>query len=440
MKWITVNVNVTTGSIVTLMLDSVTRGGISANGVAKVWLPSKGTWVVTATMGNSVATGSIAVSAYQNYSLTLNYYVTYGIRIPLGNSSPTAAVYTDDAVGMSTGYTSWATKKIFNDIKPCVLLNGVVQYYLNKNNLTQRANGSAATINSTTAGDVMVEIPRIGYRIYSDTSYLYVKITDQPNASGFCYLAHSLDAVNDCDKIYYGAYLAHETGSKLYSISGVSPSTAGTLTNYRTYAQSRGTGYQLLSFYPWTLLQCLYLIMYKSLDGQTALGTGCMGNVVTAKLNTGGTNSKGACWGETTGALQMCFLNIEDFWGNLSQWVDGAYTSNTYALLTAYKDFNDTGASYPYSQALGLTELTSGFVVSTQGNNNGGFVCKTVGGSGTTYYCDQQTVSAQNCCTVGSSWNNQKPSGGPFFMNLAQKANGNNSYLGTRLMYKHKGV
>lgn len=439
MSWITVTVNVESGSAVTLVSGGTTRGGVSAGGVYKAWLPFTGTWSITAALNSNVTTSSVSATSYKNYVVALTYFVTYGVRIPLGNSSPTAGEYTDDAVGMPTGYVAWASKKIFSGIKPCVLLNGVVQYYLNKNNLAQKEDGTAATINSTTAGDVMVEVPKIGYRIYADASYLYVKITDRPNDPDYCYLAHSLNSINDCDKIYYGAYLAYEASEKLYSISGATPSMAGTLTNYRTYAQARGTGYQLLSFYPWTLLQCLYLIMYKSLDGQTALGLGCTGNVVTAKLPTGGTNTKGSCWGEATGALQMCFLNIEDFWGNLSQWVEGAYTSNTYTLLTAYKDFNDTGSNYPYSQALGFSELTSGFAVSAQGTNNSGFVCKTIGGSGTTYYCDQQTISTQSCCSVGSSWNNQKLSGGPFFMNLAQKASGNNSYLGARLMYKHRG-
>ena len=80
-------------------------------------------------------------------------------------------------------------------------MNGVVQYYLNKSNLAQKEDGTDATLNSIGEGDVMVEIPRIGYRIYSDYSYLYVKITDQPSATDFCYLAHSLDGINDCDKI-----------------------------------------------------------------------------------------------------------------------------------------------------------------------------------------------------------------------------------------------
>lgn len=145
--------------------------------------------------------------------------------------------------------------------------------------------------------------------------YLSLKksLTDDPHAPGYCYRAHGLDVEGDCDAIYIGAYLGINIGFKLYSLSGKAPTTDITLTNARTFAQARGTGYQLVSFYPLTLIQCLYLIMYKNRNGQAALGKGYTSASV--KINTGGTNAKGMCYGETGGKQQMCFLGIEDFWG-----------------------------------------------------------------------------------------------------------------------------
>ena len=438
MKWITATINVTTGSIVTLVQNSVTRGGTAANNTLKVWLPSTGTWAVTATLGSSVTTGSIVTSAYQNYTLALSYYVTYGVRIPLGNSSPTALEYTDDAVGMNTGYTPWADKQIFRSIKPCLLLNGVVQYYLNPNNLAQKADGSAATINSTAAGDVMVEIPKIGYRIYSDSTYLYVKITDQPNAPNFCYLAHSLDNINDCDKIYMGAYLAYGENGKLHSISGATIAINIGLSTARIRAEAKGTGYQLVSLYPWTLLQCLYTVMYRNLNSESTIGWGIIGQ--STPKPTGGTNDKGPCYGAQSSDQQVCFLNIEDVWAHMQCHLDGLVSDGSRNLKAAYKGFNDTGANYPYSLTTGFSQLTNGYVKEVQGTNEFGFVMKSIGGSASTYFCDEGTVQVSCTAHTGGNYNMSGGTNGMFNLEvymLQSQTNGTSS-TAARILYKHK--
>lgn len=121
-------------------------------------------------------------------------YVTFGIRIDTTNSNPLSAVtYTDDAVGMSAGASAWDSKAIFKDIRPCLLKNGVVQYYLNKTNFAQRENGTAATITDPNTGDVMIEFPKIGFKITTSGNYIDIKITDGPDRTGegFHYYAHT---------------------------------------------------------------------------------------------------------------------------------------------------------------------------------------------------------------------------------------------------------
>ena len=92
--------------------------------------------------------------------------VTYGVSIDLTNSNPeTAVTYTDDAVGMVAGSTDWYKMRIFKDIKPCLFKNGSVVGYLNPDNFAQFEDGTKADITSGNAGDVMIEIPKIGYKI-----------------------------------------------------------------------------------------------------------------------------------------------------------------------------------------------------------------------------------------------------------------------------------
>lgn len=360
-------------------------------------------------------------------------YMTFGVSIDLGNTNPeTAVTYTDGAVGMTPG-SAWNTMPIFKDIKPCMLKNGVVQYYLNPANLAQKADGTAADITSGNDGDVMIEIPKTGFKINTSGNTLTIKITDNPNdTANFKYYAHTRAAEGDRSKLYIGAYLGHETGSKLRSISGKAPTASKKIGEFRTLAKANGAGYDIVSFYPLTLLQCLFMIKYKNRDSQTALGRGYVdGN--SAAINTGGTNSKGIDFGETTGKQQMCFLNIEDMWGNLFWFIDGLFSNASRNMLTAFTDFNDTGAGYT-DRGQGATSDIGNYMSKPQGTTETGFIAKEVSGSATTHFADSAALSASRLPTFGGAWSSGG-SAGVFRLNVNRAADYSNSSYGARLMY-----
>ena len=128
---------------------------------------------------------------------------TYTVRIDLNNSNPkTSCTYMDDAVGMNPGYDGWKDKPIIKSIKPCVLsADGTVKYYLQKDDYTKKEDGTASVLDGSD-GDIMVEIPKTGYRLWNDENYQYVSVTEDPNKEGYCYYAHSLEA--DIFGICYG--------------------------------------------------------------------------------------------------------------------------------------------------------------------------------------------------------------------------------------------
>jgi len=437
LSFITMTITADYGSNVTLTDGKTTKTGVSV-GAMTFYLPNTGVWTATATKDGQTATETVTVVSYAAYAVTLNYYKYYGVKVSIGNNNTETAVsYIEDAVGMTPG-TAWDNTRLFESIRPCLLKDGQVQYYLNPSNLTQKANGGAATITDTNAGDVMVEIPKIGYKMTTDGSNHYIYVTDDPNAEGYCYRAHSLDNEGDCDKIYIGAYLGYKDGSALCSVSGKAPTSDITLTAARTAANARGNGYQLLSFYPLTLLQCLYLIKYKNRHGQQALGYG-YANGNSGKTNTGGTNAKGIDYGETGGKQQMCFLNIEDFWGNLRQWIDGLYCDSAYNVKTAFKNFKDDGAGYPFSKPGGINSNSSGWLSDIQGTNEGGFVGKVFGGSSTSHWADYSYLYGGYVAAFGGRWNDGD-NAGPFWITVDYTASSSSSTLGARLMYKHKAA
>lgn len=375
---------------------------------------------------NSVTTGQQATAVPSSVKI-------YGVSIDLTNSNPlTSVTYTDDAAGLTKGSSSWDSLPIFKDIKPCVLLNGVVQYYLMPTDFTKKADGTASDITSGTAGDVMIEIPKVGYQITTVGNTLTVKITDKADDANFKYYAHTRTTEGDRNKLYVGAYLGYYDGSKLRSLSGKTPTATQTIGTFRTQAQANGTGYSQLSFYPLTLLQCLYLIKYGSLDSQTALGRGFVdGN--SAAIATGGTNAKGMYFGETTGKLQMKFAGIEDFWGNLLWWIDGLYSDASRNILTAFTSFNDTGSGYT-NRGQGATADIGGYMNAPQGTNTGGFIAKSVTGSATTYFSDYATLSAGYLPVFGGGWG-YASGAGVFYLQVNCGAADSYGSLGGRLLY-----
>ena len=436
LKYITLTVACPAGSSVSVIKGDFTYTATATSGTASFYLPETGEWNVSINLSGQSSSGTVNVTEYKNYTIELAFYVTYGVRIALNNSNPEASVsYTDDAVGIGSGWDNWKDKKIFKDIKPCLLKDGIVQYYLNRDNYTLKEDGGNSVLTGND-GDVMVEFPKIGYKMTKDSNYQYIQITDNPNAEGFCYLAHSLDSENDCDKIYIGAYLGFNSSSKIVSLSGKTPTVSITLTNARSYASNKGTGYQLLSFYPLTLLQCLYVIIYKNLNSQTALGQGYTS--ASAKANTGSTNTKPFCYGNpSSGTEHVKFLGIEDFYGNLYQWVDGLYCDSSYNIKTDYNNFTgEDGNSFRYSQS-GFSFIMGGYINKISGTNNGGFVPLSTNGSSSTYYADVAYLYSGGFSYFGGYWS-YGTNAGAFQLDVVYAASESNSLLGCRVVYKHK--
>ena len=360
----------------------------------------------------------------------------YGVRIRRDTSDPATAVeYIGDAEGMSPGWDKWKDTPLFRDIKPCLLKDGEVEYYLNPNNYAQKEDGTAATINSTTAGDVMVEIPKMGYKMTMDDDYHYVWVTNDPDADTYCYAAHSKETLGDCDKIYIGAYLGHVDSNKLYSISGAEPTTDISLINSRAYANARGDGYELFSFYPMTLLQCLFLLIYKTRNSQAALGQGYVG--ASAKTNTGATDSLGFMYGTASNTTHVKWLGIEDFWGNCLAWVDGCYSDASRNILTYYKNFDGVanGTNYQYSAPSGVTSDIGNYMSEIVGTTHGGFVAKAVGGSASTYYTDWAGLYAGRVPSFGGHWDDGAGAG-TFRLSVYGSPSGVDSGIAARLLYK----
>lgn len=372
------------------------------------------------------------------YSVILELY---GVRIDTTDSNPaTACEYTDAAAGAvpasgnngSFNGGSWLSRYPFNKIKPCLLKDGKVVGYLNPYNFAQFEDGTPADISSGNAGDVMIEIPKFYYKIARVDKYLEVKISNAL-MEGFTDYAFSYKGEVK-DKFYIGAYLGYKDGSgKLRSLTGKTVTGNINLGAARAAAQANGAGYEQLSWNKLTALQVLYLIMFKNLDSQAALGQGYTN--ASAYRDTGATDTKGMFYGTTgnsTANDTVKFLGMEDFWGNLCQWVDGLYFAAGVSLI-GDGNFNDTGAGYDSYPRNTETFNYPQLYKDVEGGNVGGFIPKKPGGSQTTFYPDYGYVYTGSVPYFGGYRSDGASAGAFYFVCLS--ASSAFALIGARLVF-----
>jgi hypothetical protein len=419
---------------------------IGALGTATVKIAFTGSVTVSATDGDQTATSEIVVaSGTTTYAVALSFIKTFSVIIDHAQSDPTNMVtYADDAVGMTKGSSSWWDEPIFKDIKPCVLADGgTVSYYLDPDDFSKKADGTSASI-TTVGNDVMIEIPRCGIKAeWLDSDKLKISLTEAENAAGYDYGAFSYAAENDCDKIYMGAYLGYFTNSKLYSVSGQTPTGNKKIGEFRTAATGRGTGYVQAQDAQWELLETLYLIFFGSLDSQTTVGRGYVdGN--SAATACGGSNAYGMNSEiikqsqptyMTDGKHQVKCLGIEDFWGNLRWWVDGMFYNASRDILRAEYATQCNDAATGYETIVEAATAADGgdYMSKPQGVTKAMFCLKEKTGSDSTYYTDVAGLNASYVPSVGGYYSDASNAGA--FYRYATAVSYANATLGARLCY-----
>lgn len=359
------------------------------------------------------------------------------VKIDLTNSNPeTCCSYDDDAIGMEVGSEAWDE---FFGHYPCLVKDKEEVGNLNPNNFAEFEDGTSADITSGDAGDVMIAFPRRGLKIEtsSDGNTVTISMTDDLDNTDFKFMAHTRGETVK-EKFYLGAYEGYNISNKLRSLSGKTPIVDRTIGIFRRYARNNGasdgnggSGYDQFAFYQLTYIQVMYLLKYKNLDSQTAVGRGYVdGNW--SSIATGNTNTKGMDFGETTGKQQMKLFGLEDLWGNIHDWIDGLFCNSSRYILTATQGFNNTGSGYT-NQGQEATSDIDGYMTKPQGTTETGFIIKQASGSITTYFCDYGDLSAGCLPNFGGNWD-YGSGAGAFCLNVYYSASFSYADIGARLM------
>lgn len=428
------------GATITITDGQVSFTKTSTEGTAVFALPNYGTWEVTGTADSETLTKKVEVSEVKQYTVKLAFIVTMTAVIDLANTNPDTCVsYADDAVDMTPGSEDWND---FFGHYPVLFKNGAEVGKLNPNDITQFANGTAADITSGNAGDVMIAYPRRGLKIYTSNNKIFISMTNAQNDPDFKYYAHQRDNTNK-NVFYLGRFKGWVDGSgKLRSLSGKQPTVEKEMATFRTHAHNNGSGYEQSAFYQLIFRQCMFFLKFRCLNSQTAVGRGLVD--ADDPVLTGGANAYGMDCEVikethpeymTDGQHQVCCLGLEDFWGNIYEWIEGLATDSSYNILTNTTNFQDNGKGSGYKTiSSGLTKYAGGWMKTPQGTTEAGFIIKESGGSGTTCFCDYAYFVSGYVGIFGSDWCNDDDAG-VCQLNICYDADDCSDDVGARLMY-----
>lgn len=342
----TLTISASDNTTITLTDGTVTKT-LEYTGTPIVQYVSLGTWDLSCTIDETEITRTVLVNSYTNQNVTL--------------APPSAAIqrYVDFTNNTTTLTGDPDTHPVYMGINRCnVSDNGTINAYY----------GDAGYVEDGSNGQVMVKIPKFYYKVTPDSNggldgvnirKCTWEISDSAD-DGFTLHPAFYDASgNEIDYFLYGAFDGvgqnssgtygtsyNTTSDKLSSVAGSSmlPSNSLTRATARTMATNRGSGWYSAGVKQTMAVQMLMSVEY-GFNSQIGIGQGVVSaSAATYAGQTTGNVTSGTQDNKTT---PVNWRGIENFWGNIFDWIDGLNINNRVPYFcNSYTFVDDTANGY----------------------------------------------------------------------------------------------
>ena len=408
--------------------------------VAKIKSINQSTGVVTVeSVNDTTGTAKITVKVAEgtNYKAASDTTVSvtatfreylYGFDLTIADSNPaTRVTYPSDVensgfakavmnFGGAFSYGSWPStpgEKFMP--RPCMLrFNGTVDYYLNPNDYTKKADGTTSDVaNMNYGGNAMMEWPKIYVKRWESNGVYHFRCSDMKVDSDYeCWSNYDKNN-KEIPHFYTPIFFGSKDGSnRLRSISGQSNFVSNTAQTEVTYAKNNGADIwytEVLS--DRELVNDLLTMMFKSTDLQATAGYGVCS--ASAAIAPGSMNTKGLFWGAGDKTSGVKVFGMENWWGNIFRRIAGWCISGGTQKVkltrgtkdgTTVGDYNFDGNGYKTISGVNLTR--SGYISKMKTESFGRFPME-ANGSTTTFEADQVWADSGNgyYAYVGGYWN-----------------------------------
>lgn len=382
---------------------------------------------------------------------------TFTINKALAETSPTTCVtYSEGVTNAAEAYAV-----AYHWIRPTVVENGTLKYYLYRKNLSYMATDETGDTSSgkessldTNGTDVCASIVPLWWKVIENNSdRLTIRISEGPFEGAVT--AHKFDGIIR-RYIHVGMFLCpnittvgESMGSRFRTYDKVRVSTAGYY--FENTLENRGSTYGILSYLTWNLLRIIWTFASGSIDSQTTIGQDYTNSNNTA-VTYPAFNDMKTCDGYTLSTKDdstksLMYLFVANPWGNAYQWVSGVladknadYIGIAIDQMHARGTFNGMISDIPPTWTkIPTPDLSSaaGYVKDVVGNNIGTFLCASVDGSSSTYFCDRAYIRQSSGGSLGwgvvGGYYNFTTMAGLFCDDISQYYSSSYSYVSARI-------
>lgn len=288
-------------------------------------------------------------------------------------------------------------------------------------------------VKETRTGGVMVNEPKYWYKWTKTGKKLKLQIADGP-VEGFHVDPVNMDrgdGLGELDFSYIGRY--HCASGTYKSETNKAQQTNITRSQARSNIHNLGSNIWQMDFAQMWYVGMLFLVEFADWNGQTAIGYGCSsGN---SKQNNGRTDSMQYHTG-TTAANRTTYgftqyRNIEGWWDNVYDWMDGCYyNSNGLNVIKNPAQFSDSANGVLVGKP--VAGYPSDFTIPTQDGLEWALFPSAANGSQTTYVPDSWYYDVGGPCLRHGGSYGQVLNRGPFCVDC-DGTSFQGSYIGCRL-------
>lgn len=384
--------------IATIGAINQTTGEVTVNSV--------GDTTGTATIKVKVAeSANYLAPADKDVPVKAQFVTIYGVEWDWTSSGPTKGTRTDAAAGFSDpnpAVNNGTGSSPFDSLMPW-----------------------AGMVKETRTGGVMVKEPKYWFKWTKTGKKLKLQIADGP-VDGFHVDPVNMDkgdGLGELDFSYIGRY--HCASGTYKSETNKAQQVSITRSAARTSIHNLGANIWQMDFAQMWYVGMLYLVEFADWNGQKTIGYGC--SAAGSKENNGKTDAMQYHTG-TTAANRTTYgytqyRNIEGWWDNVYDWMDGCYyNSNGLNVILNPSKFSDN-ANGTLIGSMPSSGYPNDMAVPTQSGFEWALRPATTGGSDSTYVPDRWYFNGSYPCLRHGGNYNQYQSRGPFCVDYNSASN-----------------
>lgn len=393
--------------IATIGAINQTTGEVTVNSV--------GDTTGTATIKVKVAeSANYLAPADKDVPVKAQFVTIYGVEWDWTSSGPTKGTRTDAAAGFSDpnpAVNNGTGSSPFDSLMPW-----------------------AGMVKETRTGGVMVKEPKYWFKWTKTGKKLKLQIADGP-VDGFHVDPVNMDkgdGLGELDFSYIGRY--HCASGTYKSETNKAQQVSITRSAARTSIHNLGANIWQMDFAQMWYVGMLYLVEFADWNGQKTIGYGC--SAAGSKENNGKTDAMQYHTG-TTAANRTTYgytqyRNIEGWWDNVYDWMDGCYyNSNGLNVILNPSKFSDN-ANGTLIGSMPSSGYPNDMAVPTQSGFEWALRPATTGGSDSTYVPDYWDFDGSYPCLRHGGSYSQSQNRGPFYVSC-NGTSGTSASIGCRL-------